>query len=126
MYAHLVSIGNTDISQYINESNYKMESIPVHDDWTDGRHRLHQYEYRRRVQGGFDIFCFSDTDYNTLIGLFHDNTDDEGVTTITVYVGSDINDDKEIECYATLTLEYRKIIDANRTKFKLHVGIVER
>lgn len=125
MYAELVSIDGVDISQYINESTYTMQSVSVHNDWTDAMHRLHQHEYRRRVEGSFEIFCFSSDDYDALIHRFHDNTDDEGVLTITVYVGSDINRKVEIQCYATLNLEYRKVIDAERTKYKLNVGLVE-
>lgn len=126
MYAQLVSLDSTDISQYLNESSYKMEPVPVYDEWTDGRHRKHKNKYRTRVTGSFDIFCFSDTEYDTLLALFSDNTDDENILTITVYVGGDVNDDVEIQCYCEITLASRTLISADVTKYKLHVEIEEQ
>jgi len=125
MYPHLVSINGTDISQYLNESSYKMESVPEYNEWIDGMHRKHKHVYRRRVQGSFDIFCFSSAEYDALITLIEENTDD-GLLTITVYVGGDINDDVEVQAYCTTTLEYRKTISNTVTKYKLHVEIEEQ
>lgn len=125
MYAELVSINGTDISQYLNETSYKVEPEPVYDEWTDGRHRKHKNTYRTRVVGSFDIFCFTDTEYDNLITLFNDNTDDEDLLTITVYVGGKINDDVEIECYYSMKLVSRRKISADYTKYKLHVEIEE-
>ena len=126
MYAQLVSLNGTDISQYLNESSYKVEPVPVYDEWTDGRHRKHKHKFRTRAQGGFDVFCFSDTDYDTLLALFAENTDDEGLTTITVYVGGNVNDDVEIQAYCRMNLEYRKTVSATVTKYKLHVEVEEQ
>jgi hypothetical protein len=77
------------------------------------------------VQGSFDIFCFSSAEYDALITLIEENTDD-GLLTIMVYVGSDINDDVEVQAYCTTTLEYRKTIRDTVTKYKLHVEIEEQ
>lgn len=126
MYAQLVSLNGTDISQYLNESSYKVEPVPVYDEWTDGRHRIHKNKYRTRAQGSFDIFCFSDTEYDTLLALFGENTDDEGITTITVYVGGDVNDDVEIQAYCHIELVSRKKVSETVTKFKLHVEVEEQ
>lgn len=126
MYAQLVSLNGTDISQYLNESSYKVEPVPVYDEWADGRHRKHKNKYRTRATGSFDVFCFSETDYDTLIALFAENTDDEGVTTITVYVGGDVNDDVEIQAYCRINLEYRKTVSATVTKYKLHIEVEEQ
>ena len=107
----LAKIGTIDITEYINESSYVMNSDPITGEWVDANHVTHRDEYRRKIKGSFDLTFVTQQDYNDFIDLLHDNT--AGVVTIiTVYVGDDINDLVTINAYCRMQMsKYRSISD---------------
>lgn len=107
----LAKIGTTDISEYINESSYVMNSEPVTGEWVDANYTTHRDEYRRKVKGSFNLTFVTQTAYNDFITLLHGATAGN-VTVITVYVGDDINDLVTINAYCHMSMsKYRSISD---------------
>ena len=103
----LVTLGNTDITQYINESSYIMSSEPVYNEWTDANYTTHRDEVRRRVKGSFTLAFVTDTDYNAFITAL--NAVKVGnVITVSLYVGSDINDIRTIYAHYSITPTKRR------------------
>lgn len=99
-------IGTTDITPYINEKSYKMDSVPVENKWTDANYTEHVDEVRRRVVGSFDLAFKTDTEYNNFITLLN-GAKTGNLLRIKVYVGSDINALQDIYCYYKMTYKKR-------------------
>lgn len=118
----LMTIDGTDVTKYINESSYVMNSEPVTGEWVDANHYRHRNEYRRRVKGSFDLTFFTQNDYNGFIDLL--NSVKSGSTiVVTVYVGSDVNDLQTITAHYKIEMgKYRGINDGysfNRMKMTI-------
>lgn len=99
-------IGDIDITPFINEKSYKMDSVPVENKWTDANYAEHVDEVRRRVTGSFDLAFITDEQYNEFITLLNNNKSGN-LLTITVYVGSDINNLQTIYAYYKMTYKKR-------------------
>lgn len=99
-------IGDIDITPFINEKSYKMDSVPVENKWTDANYAEHVDEVRRRVTGSFDLAFITDEQYNDFITLLNNNKSGN-LLTITVYVGSDINNLQTIYAYYKMTYKKR-------------------
>lgn len=99
-------IGDIDITPFINEKSYKMDSVPVENKWTDANYAEHVDEVRRRVTGSFDLAFVTDEQYNDFITLLNNNKSGN-LLTITVYVGSDINNLQTIYAYYKMTYKKR-------------------
>lgn len=120
----LAKIGTTDITQYINESSYVMNSEPVTSEWVDANYTTHRDEYRRKVKGSFDLTFVTQTDYNGFIDLLHDNTAGI-VTVISVYVGDDVNDLKTINAYCRMQMSKYRSISADYSFNRLKMTVEE-
>lgn len=120
----LASINSTDITKYINESSYVMNSEPVTSEWVDANHVTHRDEYRRKVKGSFDLTFVTQQDYNDFIDLLHDATAGI-VTVITVYVGDDVNDLVTINAYCRMQMSKYRSISANYSFNRLKMTVEE-
>lgn len=103
----LAKLGDTDITNYINESSYKVNSEPVYNEWTDANYRKHRDEVRRRVTGSFDLAFVNDTQYNSFLTLLNNNKTGN-VVSIKLYVGSDINALVDCYCYYKMVTNKRR------------------
>ena len=97
----LLVINETDVTRFINESSYTMNSTPVYEEWTDANYKTHRSEYRRRVKGSFDLCFITPEQYNDFIALLK-SASDKNLLTATFYVGGDINNYQELNVYYTL------------------------
>lgn len=107
----LVKLGNTDITQYINESSYVMASEPVYNEWTDANYTTHRDEVRRRIKGSFTLAFVTDTDYNAFITALN-SVKNGNVITVTLYVGGDINSSQTIYAYYSIKPIKRRQVSA--------------
>lgn len=82
-----VIIGGRDITKYINESTYKMDSVAESNKWEDGNFQTHKIISRYRIKGSFVVALYGQDgmNINTLNQLFEAATTDN-VTIIGVYV----------------------------------------
>lgn len=94
----LASINGTDITEYIQESTYKMDKEDVFEEWEDANWKKHHENPRKRVSGSFDMVFVTDQAFNDFLILRDANTDASGKLTITVHV-SNTNTDEEIEAF---------------------------
>lgn len=61
----LVQIGLTDITQYINQSSYKMNSEAQYESWQDGNFVEHRVYIRKRIKGSFDVALYGKNGMDT-------------------------------------------------------------
>lgn len=122
----LVIINNTDISKYIINDTYKMDSEPVYEAWKDGNFREHRIYARRQVKGSFDVIFFGedDTPYTNFLSLLSSATVNN-VLTLGAYV---VNDGtfQAMEAYCELSgVQHAETTDGRRVN-KMTVTIEER
>lgn len=118
-------IGDIDITPFINEKSYKMDSVPVENKWTDANYAEHIDEVRRRVVGSFDLAFVTDEQYNEFITLVNNNKAGN-LLTITVYVGGDVNMLQTINAYYKMTYKKRNEAMQGYIVTILNMAISER
>lgn len=121
----LASINSTDITKYINESSYVMNSEPVTSEWVDANYTTHRDEYRRKIKGSFDLTFITKSDYDDFIDLLH-NATSGSITTITVYVGDDVNDLVTIQAYCRIIMKKYASISTDYSFNRLKMTIEEK
>ena len=86
MLMHNIIIGTSDITDYIVDGSYSMDSNAVFESWKDGNYVEHRIIVASKVKGSFNVACSNETlSLSDLYDLF-DNAANNGVITATVYV----------------------------------------
>ncbi len=105
-----VSIGNTDISQYVQEKSYKIDSEDEYTEWKDSVGHKHRGGYISKVSGSFElVFIDGWTQNNTPVDGYGDfltliaNNSTDKKLTITLTVNNLNNATRTIVCYYKLT-----------------------
>lgn len=107
----LLVVNDVDMTPYINEKSYKVNSKPQYESWQDGNFVEHRVIVRNRVEGSFEIavYGYQGMDYQTFLDNWNAAVDN-GVVTIGIYV-MDQNKVKAIQAYYDFTGErhYEKL-----------------
>ena len=126
MRNHL-TVSNTDLTGYIVDGSYKMDTKDAYESWEDGNMLEHRVIVTSKVEGSFEIGC-SDNRGGISLERFlslWDQAVDNGVATIGVYVPS-LNQFKAISCYYTITSKSHDISAGGQIIDVLSVSIKER
>lgn len=121
-----LQINDVDFSKNVQESTYKVDSIPVYEEWTDAGKKIHREITRNRVVGSFDIVFFdgwgqSIDDFYTAINTIID----EGVTKVKLYI-SNLNQTKNVNAFLTIsTNKYVPNVNG-KTLHRLNIKVEER
>lgn len=121
----LAKFGDTDITNMINASSYKVDSVPVEHTWTDANYVTHTDELRRRVEGSFDLAFARDVDYNSFLTLLNENKSGN-LLRIKVYVGGDVNALRDIFCTYKMSQKVRKEANSQYIVTIVTMSIKER
>lgn len=99
-----VVVNSTDITNYIVEGSYKMDSSDTYESWKDGNMREHRIIVAKKISGQFQVVCSNRSNSITLSdfltlwnGAVHN-----GIVTIGVYV-LDTGSFEAIEAYYEIT-----------------------
>lgn len=83
---HRIIVGTTDITDYIVDGTYEMDSEDQFESWKDGNYVEHRIIVSSKVKGSFNVVCSNETiDLDDFRALF-DDVADTGKVTMTVYV----------------------------------------
>lgn len=97
----IFSLGGVDLSKNILVPTYKVNAQPVYMEWTDGNDKIHREISRYRIAGNFKMKFFNKTQYLNTLRLFREQQNDEGYTTVSVYVNN-LDEVKVIDAYITM------------------------
>ena len=121
----LLVINEIDVTRFINESSYIMNSTPVYEEWTDANYKTHRSEYRRRVKGSFDLCFITLEQYDDFIALLKSALN-KNLLTATFYVGGDVNNYQELNVYYTLENVKTASISSKNVFNKVKMTIEEK
>ena len=95
-----VVVNNTDITNYILEGSYKMDSDDAYESWKDGNMREHRIIVAHKVKGEFQVVCSNRSNSITLQNFLTiwNGAVDNGVVTLGAYV-LDTNSFELLEAY---------------------------
>ena len=100
-----VIIGDTDVTKYVQEKSYKVDSVDDYNEWKDAGKHLHRGGYVSRVQGSFELVFIDgyegEDSYGDFLALIAENSTDKRLT-MSVTVGNLNNELKQIVCYYDL------------------------
>jgi len=100
-----VIIGDTDVTKYVQEKSYKVDSVDDYNEWKDAGKHLHRGGYVSRVQGSFELVFIDGYEgedaYGDFLALIAENSTDKRLT-MSVTVGNLNNELKQIVCYYDL------------------------
>lgn len=83
----LIKIGNTDITKYVQESTYKLNSVDKYVSWEDALFRQHKRKVRSQIIGSFELVFVTESDFADFVSLIHDNSASNTLI-MTVYVSN--------------------------------------
>lgn len=92
-----------DITNFIIEGSYKMDSSDVYESWKDGNKIEHRIIVGKKINGSFQVVCSNRTNSITLSTFlsYWNNAVRNGVITLGVYVNN-TNKFEAIEAYYTM------------------------
>ena len=95
-----VVVNNTEITNYIVEGSYKMDSSDTYESWKDGNMREHRIVIAQKIVGSFQVVCSNRANSITLANFLTlwNGAVNNGVVTLGVYV-LDTNSFEAIEAY---------------------------
>lgn len=95
-----VVVNNTDITNYIIEGSYQMDSNDIYESWKDGNMREHRIIVAHKVNGKFQVVCSNRNNSITLHDFLTlwNGAVDNGVVTLGVYI-LDTDSTEMIEAY---------------------------
>lgn len=95
-----VVVNNTEITNYIVEGSYKMDSSDTYESWKDGNMREHRIVIAQKINGSFQVVCSNRANSITLANFLTlwNSAVNNGVVTLGVYV-LDTNSFEAIEAY---------------------------
>lgn len=95
-----VVVNNTDITNYIVEGSYKMDSSDTYESWRDGNMREHRIIVSQKIKGNFQVVCSNRSNSITLSDFLDvwNGAVSNGILTIGVYV-LDTDTFEAIEAY---------------------------
>lgn len=95
-----VVVNNTDITNYIVEGSYQMDSNDIYESWKDGNMREHRIIVAHKVNGTFQVVCSNRNNSITLHDFLTlwNGAVDNGVVTLGVYI-LDTDSTEMIEAY---------------------------
>lgn len=106
----LVMIGITDLTKYIEDGSYDVDSEEIFKEWQDGNYVNHRDVFRERVKGSFNIICSDKTisvsDLNTLISSNKTN----GKVTMLLHVENK-GELQAINCFCTTKAKHSPSAD---------------
>ena len=95
-----VVVNNTEITNYIVEGSYKMDSSDTYESWKDGNMREHRIIVAQKIVGSFQVVCSNRSNSITLADFLTlwNGAVNNGVVTLGVYV-LDTDSFESIEAY---------------------------
>ena len=95
-----VIVNSTNITNYIVEGSYKMDSADIYESWTDGNMKEHRVIVAKKIKGQFQIVCSNRSNSITLANFLTlwNGAVDNGVVTVSVQA-LDTNSFETIEAY---------------------------
>lgn len=81
----LAQIGTLDITPYIQESTYSINSFPISISWMDGNYKTHWDVVREKVAGSFELVFITQSDFNNFLSALAAVTSG-GISTISLDV----------------------------------------
>ena len=99
-----VVVNSTDITNYIVEGTYKMDSYDSYESWRDANGVEHRIIVTSKISGSFDLACSNRSSSITLSDFLTlwNGAVDNGVVTVGVYVPN-LGATKAIEAYYEIT-----------------------
>lgn len=120
----LAKIGNMDITDYIQESTYKMDESPVENAWKDGEGKNHLDKIRDQITGSFDLVFVRDDLFNAFKANMDANSS-KGITNIRVLV-TNTNQVKDIKAILRLGTAKRIKISSSYTYLRFNATLEEQ
>lgn len=85
----LLSIGGSDLTQYMDIQNYTVNNTPEFETWTDANRIEHRHKFRDRLEGSLKIGFRSSTEISTFLTLLSNNIQSGGYYIASVYSNDD-------------------------------------
>ena len=101
-----VTIGTTDVTSAVQESTYKVDSVPKYTSWIDANNVEHHSNIHNKIEGSFDMVFLAgySMEYSAFKTLVDANTVN-GVTTLTLSVNNLDGATATINCFLKITFD---------------------
>ena len=77
-------VNNVDFSAHVLAGTYDISDVPVYTEWTDANGRDHREVYRKRLQGNFDMYFKTVTDFEQFNSAYKTAKQTSGLTRINI------------------------------------------
>lgn len=77
-------VNNVDFSDHVLAGTFEVGDIPIYTEWTDANGRDHREVYRKRLQGSFNMFFRTVTEFEEFNLAYKTARRESGLTTIMI------------------------------------------
>ena len=124
MRSHLI-VSGTDLTAYIVDGSYKMDTKDAYESWEDGNMLTHRVVVTSKVEGSFDIGCAESTITLADFLAKWQAAVVNKVATIGVYVPS-LDKFRVVSCYFSITSKEHIVTASGKLIDVLTIKIEER
>lgn len=78
------TVNDIDFSDHVLAGTFEISDVPIYTEWTDANGRDHREVYRKRLQGSFDMYFRTVTEFEEFNQAYKTARRDSGLTTITI------------------------------------------
>lgn len=78
------TVNDVDFSDHVLAGTFEISDVPIYTEWTDANGRDHREVYRKRLQGSFDMYFRTVTEFEEFNQAYKTARRDSGLTTITI------------------------------------------
>ena len=78
------TVNDIDFSDHVLAGTFEISDTPIYTEWTDANGRDHREVYRKRLQGSFDMYFRTVTEFEEFNQAYKTARRDSGLTTITI------------------------------------------
>lgn len=84
----LFKIGETDLTDYLDQQNFKMDKYDMFESWTDGNWVEHRVISRQKITGKAAAGFSSAADFSAFCELLESEREDDGYYVVTAYINN--------------------------------------
>lgn len=97
------TVANTNLTNYIVDGSYNVNSVDSYESWEDGNRLEHRVIITKKIEGSFDIGCSNRSGGLTVARFLElwNSAVNNGVVTLGLFVPS-LNQFKALNCYYTI------------------------
>lgn len=103
--------GRYDITNFIEVPSYRVNQLPLYEDWVDGNKRTHRHHFRDKISGSFTVYFQTVSEFETFVQNVEDRRNKDMTYDVEVYCNNKRGTTEDPRRIARVYLSWEPIQD---------------